>query len=227
MDKNGIHTLNIENNGSDENLGQVKRTREIIIGSSCDHKLIPSKILPCSHKFCLICLKKQEEEQVNGKIKCSTCDIDHEIPSGGIINFPTNIKIKKRLSLKESTFKNNEDNTQLECPICYENLENPRYLPCFHKFCIECVHKMEQESLNGKIKCPLCRKEHLVTLDGQNISNFPPVITSNESLIYPQIQSNNINQTIPPVFSTNHQIEMNRCKIYRIVFGVFYSHLSF
>jgi hypothetical protein len=191
MDKNGINTLNIEINEFNENLGQVKITRKIKKCSSCDHKLIDSKVLPCSHKFCLICLKKQEEEQVNGKIKCSICDIDHEIPSGGIINFPTNIKIKKRLSLKESTFKNNEDNARLECPICYENLENPRFLPCFHKFCIECVLKLEQESLNGIIKCPLCRKEHVVIIDRQSIQNFLPVITSDESLIYPQIQSNN------------------------------------
>ncbi len=157
--------------------------------------------------------------------RCSTCDFDHEIPSGGIINFPTNIKIKKRLSLKESTFKNNEDNTQLECPICYENLQNPRFLPCFHKFCSECVHKMEQESLNGTIKCPLCRKEHVFTIDRQNIQNFPPFITSNESLIYPQIQSNNINQTIPPVFLRNQwQVAIDSCTCDYIKVMVFSSH---
>jgi hypothetical protein len=213
MDKNGIYTLNIEINEFNENLGQVKITRKI------------KKCSSCGHKFSLVCLKKQEEEQVNVKIKCSICDIDREIPSGSIINFPTNIKIKKRLSLKESTFKNNEDNARLECPICYENLENPRFLPCFHKFCIECVLKLEQESLNGKIKCPLCRKEHIVTIETQNIQNFNPVITSNESLIYPQIQSNNINQTITPVFPRDQwQEAMDSCTCDYIKVMVFSSH---
>jgi hypothetical protein len=220
MDKNGIDILNIEINEFNENLGQVKITRKI------------KKCSSCGHKFSLVCFKKQEEEQeeeqVKGEIKCSICDIDREIPSGSIINFPTNIKIKKRLSLKESTFKNNEDNARLECPICYENLENPRFLPCFHKFCIECVLKLEQESLNGIIKCPLCRKEHVVIIDRQSIQNFPRVITSDESLIYPQIQSNNINQTITPVFSRNPWQEVKEsCTCDRIKVMVFFSHFYF
>jgi hypothetical protein len=215
MDKNGIDILNIEINEFNENLGQVKITRKI------------KKCSSCGHKFSLVCFKKQEEEQeeeqVKGEIKCSICDIDREIPSGSIINFPTNIKIKKRLSLKESTLKKNEENTQLECPICYENSENPRFLPCFHKFCPECILKMEKESLNGKIKCPLSRKEHVITIDRQNIQKSPPFIISNESLINPRIQSNNINRTIPPVFSTNRRvITNNECNCQMIT--VYFSH---
>jgi hypothetical protein len=215
MYKNGIDILNIEINEFNENLGQVKITRKI------------KKCSSCGHKFSLVCFKKQEEEQeeeqVKGEIKCSICDIDREIPSGSIINFPTNIKIKKRLSLKESTLKKNEENTQLECPICYENSENPRFLPCFHKFCPECILKMEKESLNGKIKCPLSRKEHVITIDRQNIQKSPPFIISNESLINPRIQSNNINRTIPPVFSTNRRvITNNECNCQMIT--VYFSH---
>ena len=146
--------------------------------SSCLKMLDNPKVLPCRHKFCLICLLKLEDEQINGKIKCAVCEIGHEIPSEGISNFPSYYDIKKRLPNEDSNVKNAEALTTLECPICYETLENPRFLPCFHKFCLECVQKLEQAQANGKIKCPLCRKEHLVT----NASQTTPTIISIESL---------------------------------------------
>ena len=43
-----------------------------------------------------------------------------------------------------------------ECPICYENIENPIILNCHHTFCLKCIRLLEQEHINGKIKCPLC-----------------------------------------------------------------------
>jgi hypothetical protein len=99
----------------------------------------------------------------------------------------------------------------------------PRFLPCFHKLCSECILKMEKESLNGKIKCPLCRREHVITIDRQNIQKSPPFIISNESLINPRIQSNNINRTIPPVFSTNRRvITNNECNCQMIT--AYFSH---
>ena len=146
--------------------------------SSCLKMLDNPKVLPCRHKFCLICLLKLEDEQINGKIKCAVCEIGHEIPSEGISNFPSYYDIKKLLPNEDSNVKNAEALTTLECPICYETLENPRFLPCFHKFCLECVQKLEQAQANGKIKCPLCRKEHLVT----NASQTTPTIISIESL---------------------------------------------
>ncbi len=41
---------------------------------------------------------------------------------------------------------------------------------------------------------------------------IPPVITSNESLINTEIQSNDIYQSILPVFSINPLVETNKCK---------------
>ena len=54
---------------------------------SCSKKFFNIKVLPCRHKFCLICLQKLKDKQFNGKIKCPVCEIDHEIPYGGISNF--------------------------------------------------------------------------------------------------------------------------------------------
>ena len=56
-------------------------------------------------------------------------------------------------------------NTDIEeCPICYESKNDFKIFPCFHKFCLTCVQRLEQEQVNGKIKCPLCRMEYEVTL---------------------------------------------------------------
>ena len=183
--------------------------------SSCLKMLDNPKVLPCRHKFCLICLLKLEDEQINGKIKCAVCEIGHEIPSEGISNFPSYYDIKKLLPNEDSNVKNAEALTTLECPICYETLENPRFLPCFHKFCLECVQKLEQAQVNGKIKCPLCRKEHFVTNESQITPNLSLIIISPESLNDP-IQSNPTNtvQTRSPFISSSR----NRCGSLAAVF---------
>ena len=44
----------------------------------------------------------------------------------------------------------------LSCPVCYQLFKNPRYLPCHHSYCEQCLEKMQVQS---KIICPECRKE--------------------------------------------------------------------
>lgn len=51
-----------------------------------------------------------------------------------------------------------------DCPICLDRLNNPKYLPCLHNFCEECLHSYLKDS-NTKIPgtrsssfpCPVCR----------------------------------------------------------------------
>ena len=47
----------------------------------------------------------------------------------------------------------------LTCPICYQLFNNPKYLPCHHSYCEQCLEKMQVQS---KIICPECRKEAIV-----------------------------------------------------------------
>ena len=66
-----------------------------------------------------------------------------------------------------------------DCPICYENIEDQKIVPCFHKFFLECIQRLEENAVNSKISCPLCRMEIIVT---------PTVISSNSdpsSIIVP------------------------------------------
>ena len=51
----------------------------------------------------------------------------------------------------------------LTCPICYQLFNNPKYLPCHHSYCEQCLEKMQ---VQNKIICPECRKEATVPAGG-------------------------------------------------------------
>ena len=51
----------------------------------------------------------------------------------------------------------------LTCPICYQLFNNPKYLPCHHSYCEQCLEKMQ---VQNKIICPECRKEATVPPGG-------------------------------------------------------------
>ena len=51
----------------------------------------------------------------------------------------------------------------LSCPICYELYKKPKYLPCYHSYCEECLVKLVVQS---NITCPECRKTGVVPSGG-------------------------------------------------------------
>ena len=60
----------------------------------------------------------------------------------------------------------------LECPVCLDQIKNPKMLPCQHSFCFHPCLKdiaIQQPGVDGKyiITCPICRK----------MSSFKPSIT--------------------------------------------------
>ncbi|VUZ45182.1 unnamed protein product [Hymenolepis diminuta] len=62
----------------------------------------------------------------------------------------TNQEITQCLTLLQQAFR---------CPICLENMQNPRVSPCSHIFCNLCLER----TVSGKSSttCPLCKKEFL------------------------------------------------------------------
>ena len=56
----------------------------------------------------------------------------------------------------------------LACSICYQLFNNPKYLPCHHSYCEQCLEKMQVQS---KIICPECRKE--VTIPAGGAKDLP------------------------------------------------------
>ena len=51
----------------------------------------------------------------------------------------------------------------LSCPVCFQLFKDPKYLPCHHSYCEQCLEKMQVQS---KIICPECRKEAIVPPGG-------------------------------------------------------------
>ena len=51
----------------------------------------------------------------------------------------------------------------LTCPICYEFYKKPKYLPCYHSYCEECLVKLVVQS---NITCPECRKTSVIPSRG-------------------------------------------------------------
>lgn len=55
-------------------------------------------------------------------------------------------------------------NDKFRCPICLEEVRNPKYLPCYHTFCKSCIQTYISSTAacssdNSKtIQCPVCRK---------------------------------------------------------------------
>ncbi|XP_065908094.1 E3 ubiquitin-protein ligase TRIM71-like [Dysidea avara] len=57
----------------------------------------------------------------------------------------------------------------LSCPVCYQLFKNPKYLPCYHSYCEECLEKMV---LQYRITCPECRQETMIPEGGvKNLAN--------------------------------------------------------
>ena len=51
----------------------------------------------------------------------------------------------------------------LSCPVCCELFKNPKFLPCHHSYCEQCLARMV---VQYKVICPECRKEAIVPPEG-------------------------------------------------------------
>ena len=53
--------------------------------------------------------------------------------------------------------------SHLTCPICTELYKKPKYLPCYHSYCEQCLLKLQKGS---DITCPECRKTSAIPTGG-------------------------------------------------------------
>ena len=63
----------------------------------------------------------------------------------------------------------------LNCPVCHERIEDPRFLACGHSFCKGCIDviiKSKIDTGQNQMECPYCRKKVLIknTSTGSTIS---------------------------------------------------------
>lgn len=64
------------------------------------------------------------------------------------------------------------------CPICYEQLENPIFLPCTHVYCAECLVTWMRANVGNQ--CPTCRVP-IVVQKLIAVVNTPPAPVVNEN----------------------------------------------
>ena len=66
-----------------------------------------------------------------------------------------------------------------ECPICREEIQNPRLLPCIHSYCLECLERYCRDKLPGDdVPCPVCKTDFQIPKNGVAgllIKKFPEV----------------------------------------------------
>ena len=63
----------------------------------------------------------------------------------------------------------------LSCPVCYENLDEPKILTCGHTICEKCLDDIYQSQLRRQLMCPMCR--HVTPVPEGDISKLPTNIT--------------------------------------------------
>jgi hypothetical protein len=68
-------------------------------------------------------------------------------------------------SSQRSGCRNLDSSLHFQCPICLEEMLDPRILMCGHMFCGSCLWKDEEYRAAAWIICPTCRKPHHNTAD--------------------------------------------------------------
>ena len=57
---------------------------------------------------------------------------------------------------------------KVECSLCLDQFTDPRFLSCFHTFCLDCLKEYvrKRSPSEGKIGCPVCRARHTLPSTG-------------------------------------------------------------
>ena len=58
----------------------------------------------------------------------------------------------------------------LSCAVCKELYKTPRYLPCYHSYCENCLAKIQQD---GNITCPKCTKKYVDVIPQGGLKELP------------------------------------------------------
>ena len=58
----------------------------------------------------------------------------------------------------------------LQCPVCFELLCDPKQLSCTHTFCKKCLNDILKSSSKNYLTCPICRS--VTSVEGGNVLNL-------------------------------------------------------
>ncbi|XP_071849578.1 uncharacterized protein [Apostichopus japonicus] len=54
------------------------------------------------------------------------------------------------------------------CSVCLDQFNEPKLLPCLHRYCKDCLRTVIQASHDGTIECPLCKQRCCIPEDGSD-----------------------------------------------------------
>ncbi len=67
---------------------------------------------------------------------------------------------------------------EIECPVCRENYDDPRVLPCLHYYCKKCIHGLAfRKGASRAFLCPECRRA--MTLSEKDLEELRPAFFVN------------------------------------------------
>lgn len=116
-------------------------------------------------------------------------------------------------------------NICIECPICLEEINNSRMLPCGHSFCTNCVNKLFK---NTVITCPLCcckiEIDNILKLPrNYTLDNLINMIKKNNDSLFPPLIKTNDNNNLIDENDNNENKRLTNCQ--RICYGCCITHL--
>ena len=116
------------------------KAKEDLKCAICLEYLRDPKLLPCLHSYCKRCLLGVKPN--GNQIKCPKCRSCHEIPNGGVEDFPADQVLANSLEMIE--FQSNDDKKKaIPCNMCTE--DDPATAHC---------------STCGNFLCDFCLKSH-------------------------------------------------------------------
>ena len=61
---------------------------------------------------------------------------------------------------------------EIKCPICLEQLKQPKILPCQHTYCLDCLEEVAKLNNPDTLDCPECRREFKIPPES-GVKGFP------------------------------------------------------
>ena len=110
---------------------------------------------------------------------------------------------------------------EIKCPICLEQLKQPKILPCQHTYCLECLEGVAKLNNPNTVDCPECRREFKVP-HGSGVKGFPEnrlmkFLLEKKKAVPKFFRSFSLKRALsaPPTISSTSPSKMNPMMTYR------------
>lgn len=146
----------------------------------CNREMSQSKILPCFHTLCLVCLEDASKKLSKGcgdKMPCPVCDNEFTIPLEGLTALETNVFIKKLLGL---VVHQSTESSHKGCDACYEDSDRPTDESAVtgnriaEKYCVECQQRFCKECFEQHKKYKATKAHRVDGIGGIRSSSCDP-----------------------------------------------------